>query len=391
MKFDLILVGGGLANGLIAHRLHTRHPGLKLLLVESEERLGGNHTWCFHHTDLSAAQLDWMQPFIEYRWPFYDVRFPGLRRRLSGGYYSFRGERLDSVLHDTLGEHILLNSRVKRVERNQIELDDGRQFDAGAVIDARGMTRCAHFSLAYQKFLGWSTVLQAPHGLEGPLLMDATVEQRDGYRFVYVLPLDERSALIEDTRYSDSPVLDKETMRTALQDYVRAKGWQVEQLQREEHGVLPIVLSGDIDGFWRDTQPGVARAGLRAALFHPTTGYSLPNAVGLADALCAEPTLEPDLLYQRVKDRSIRLWRDSSFFRLLNRMLFKAAEPEKRYRVLEQFYGLPEPLIQRFYAGTITPTDRLRLVSGAPPVPILRALRCLPGDDRPAPAELIQT
>ena len=29
------------------------------------------------------------------------------------------------------GEHILLNSRVKRVERNQIELDDGRQFDAG--------------------------------------------------------------------------------------------------------------------------------------------------------------------------------------------------------------------------------------------------------------------
>jgi lycopene beta-cyclase len=384
VTFDLILVGGGLANALIAYRVHTLHPELELLLVESDKHLGGNHTWCFHHGDLSESQHQWIQPFVEHHWPYYDVKFPGLERRIQGGYYSFTGTRLDAVLQGALGERALVASPVTAVERNAVKLADGRKFDCAAVIDARGMTNSARFSLAYQKFLGWSVLLQEPHGLEGPLLMDATVEQRDGYRFVYVLPLDERSALIEDTRYSDTPFLAKDAMRSAIGNYAQTRGWQVDEVRREEHGVLPIVLSGDIHGFWDDALPGVARAGLSAALFHPTTGYSLPNAVRLADALGQNPVLDPDTLHEQVRHRSIRLWKETSFFRLLNRMLFRAAEPEKRYRVLERFYGLPEPLISRFYAGTLAVGDRLRLVSGVPPVPILRALRCLPGDKRPA-------
>jgi lycopene beta-cyclase len=58
-------------------------------------------------------------------------------------------------------------------------------------------------------------------------------------------------------------------------------------------------------------------------------------------------------------------------------MLFRAAEPDQRYRVLERFYGLPEPLIRRFYAGRLRWSDRVRLVTGSPPVPIGRALGCV--------------
>ena len=43
---------------------------------------------------------------------------------------------------------------------------------------------------------------------------------------------------------------------------------------REECGSLPIPLGGDIGAFWRDD---VVRLGMRAGLFHPTTGYSLPD------------------------------------------------------------------------------------------------------------------
>ena len=44
------------------------------------------------------------------------------------------------------------------------------------------------------------------------------------------------------------------------------------------------VLGGDPQAFWREAN-GVPLAGLSAALFHPTTGYSLPEAVRLADRI----------------------------------------------------------------------------------------------------------
>ncbi len=90
---------------------------------------------------------------------------------------------------------------------------------------------------------------------------------------------------------------------------------------------------------------------MRAALFHPTTGYSLPEAVRLADAVAASPALDSAALYALTRARSREAWRRHRFFRLLNRMLYRAAEPGQRYRVLERFYRLPGPLIERFYAG----------------------------------------
>ncbi len=58
-------------------------------------------------------------------------------------------------------------------------------------------------------------------------------------------------------------------------------------------------------------------------------------------------------------------------------MLFLAAEPADRYRVLQHFYRLPEPVIHRFYAGKSTMMDKFRILSGKPPVPVGPALRSL--------------
>jgi len=80
---------------------------------------------------------------------------------------------------------------------------------------------------------------------------------------------------------------------------------------------------------------------------------------------------------EAIMGMSKTVWRERSFYRLLNRMLFRAAEPGQRYKVLERFYRLPTPLIERFYAGEATLGDKLRILSGKPPVPIGRALSCL--------------
>ena len=55
------------------------------------------------------------------------------------------------------------------------------------------------------------------------------------------------------------------------------------------------------------------------------------------------------------------------YARVLNWLLFCAYPPGERWHVLERFYRLPEPTIERFYALQMTARDRSRLLLGRPP------------------------
>ncbi len=378
----LVVVGGGLAGGLLAYRLARTRPDIALSLIESGSRLGGNHTWSFHATDLTPAQRGWLAPFVVRSWDAHEVRFPGFARRIDGGYHAVTSDRFHEVVVEALGERARRGAIAEAVGADGVTLE-GRRVEAACIVDARGLPAAGRRALGYQKFLGLGLRLHAPHGIRAPILMDATVEQIDGYRFLYVLPWDETSLLVEDTRYSDSAALDDASLRAEIERYVARQGWRVDVVLGEERGVLPIPLGGALEEF-TGAASEVPRAGMRAGLFHPTTGYSLPDAVRLADAIAAMPSLESRSLAAWIDAYAQERWRHGGFLRFLNRMLFRAAQPEARYRVLERFYRLPADTIRRFYAGRLTTLDRARLLVGRPPVPLGRAARCLFGNEVPA-------
>lgn len=371
----MLLAGGGLANGLIAYRLARKRPEISVRLVEGGDILGGGHTWSFFDTDVGSVG-DWISVFVAKSWSAYEVRFPRRRRQVGNFYRSITSQRFHQVLTAELGDRVVLNSRIEKLGSDWADLADGRRLTANLVIDGRGPAASPDLILGYQKFLGQTVRLAAEHGLDAPIIMDATVDQLEGYRFLYVLPWDARVLLIEDTRYTDGADLDRDGLRRGVADYARSRGWTIEAVLEEEEGVLPVALGGDIEAHWRRAEDA-ALSGLRAALFHPTTGYSLPDAVALADAICGLAAVDAASVERLIRERSIRLWHDRAFFRLLNRMLFRAARPGEHYRVLERFYGLPEALIARFYAARLTGLDKLRILSGKPPVPIRAALRCI--------------
>ena len=371
---DVILVGGGLANGLIAWRLRLLQPELRILLVEQGATLGGNHTWSFYQNDVTPSQLAWLQPLIVMRWPGYAVRFPTHGRTLDTVCYSISAERFHEVLTHALGDAVLLGAPVDIVDRNTVQIGT-LTLQAKVVIDGRGQQLSPHMRCAYQKFVGREVLLGEPHGQDIPIIMDATVPQNGGYRFVYTLPFDDCRILVEDTYYSNQPELDRGAVGDHIDRYIAGRGWKVKRVVREETGVLPIALSGDIEAFWRDKQGALPCSGLRAGLFHATTGYSLLFAVRLADMIAELDTLDADSVYRTTKDFSVQQWRRQGFMRLLNRMLFFASPPLQRYRILQRFYKLPQQLIERFYAAQPTWVDRLRILTGKPPVPVLSAFR----------------
>jgi lycopene beta-cyclase len=373
---DLAILGGGLAGGLICLALTRLRPEVRLAVIE-HAGLGGNHVWSHFAGDLDPSTEWLVEPLISYRWPAYDVAFPAHRRTLDTEYRSITSEQFAEVLRQQVPERIFVEGRVVGVDRGEIRLADGRQLAAAAVIDARGPGDPSTLDLGWQKFLGQTLHTTEPHGVSRPLVMDGSVEQVDGYRFVYLLPFGPHEIFVEDTYYSETPDLDEALLRSRITAYAQARGWQISGESRLERGVLPVVLGGNFEAYWRSTGTGLAKAGMRAGLFHPTTGYSLPDAVRLAGLVAKAPDLSHDALVALTHRHAAQTWARRGFYRALATMLFRAAEPEQRYQVLERFYRLSPDLVQRFYAANSTRLDQVRILAGRPPVPIGRAFGAL--------------
>jgi lycopene beta-cyclase len=373
----LVIAGGGLAGCLAALAIAQRRPDVELLLLEQEQRFGGDHIWSFFDGDVDDEDKWLVEPIVARRWPDHEVRFPKRSRTLGFGYSSIRSEQLDQAVRARLRpDQYRLGASIASVSATNLLLEDGETIVADAIIDARGAANLDGLDLAWQKFVGRTYRFNAPHGSARPVIMDALVDQVDGYRFVYTLPFSETELLIEDTYYSGSPALDVPGIGGKIDAYASEKGWEQERVTSEETGVLPVALGGEIDSLWSEG-PKVARLGLRGGFFHPTTGYSLPDAVRNATLLVEQKGLSSPTLHAFYRARAKSLWKERQFYRMLNRMLFRAAAPSERYRVLEHFYRLPDQVIARFYGGRSTALDKVRILSGKPPVPIGAALAAM--------------
>jgi lycopene beta-cyclase len=361
------IIGGGLQGCLMALMLSSLRPDARVTLVERELALCGNHTWSFHASDLSPRLKRAVPGLAERHWPAYRVAFPNLQRVLHGGYGSCSATHLARLVQGRAAatgriEIVLGKSAVQLSPREAI-LSDGTALPADLVVDARGPDRYepAALGTAYQKFFGIEYTLDSPLKDSLPTLKDACVPQRDGYRFFYVLPLTPRRVLLEDTYFSRSARLDAAAVEAEILAYARNNGLELRDAVRRESGVIPLPLAA------RRHVPddGVLHAGYGGGWFHPTTGYSFPVAARLAEFVATHP---PDFLgtpawraFVAAHDRQFR------YGAFLNRLLYGCFPPEQQWNVFERFYRLPEDLVARFYALSLTPADAARILIGRPP------------------------
>lgn len=364
-KHDYVLVGGGLQGGLIALALCARRTAPRIAIVEQGDRLGGNHTWCFHEADVPPALRAAVAPLVVTRWDGWRVRFPGRERRFAMPYAAVTSARLDAVVRERMaatGGDVMFGRGAIDIAANHIVLDGGEVVSGRAVIDARGpVSGLDRGSCGYQKFLGLELVLSRPHGLAEPMLMDATVPQTDGFRFVYALPLAADRLLVEDTYFSNQPALDTEMLRARVLGYAETLGLHVARVDREETGVLPMPWRGGPTP--RAGAPLVA--GYRGGFFHPATGYSFAIAARLAETVAK--VAPEEIAGPEVGALARRLRRQAWFAKGLNRLLFRWFEPGERWHVLDRFHRLPEETIRRFHALDMTLGDQARILVGRPP------------------------
>jgi lycopene beta-cyclase len=392
---DVIIVGGGLAGGLIALALHRHAPDYRFVVIEAGRTFGGHHRWSWFETDIRPKARGLMAGFALNGWDQgYDIAFPGLGRTLPTSYRSLASAEFHRALIAELPpERVMLETKAASLDAKGVTLADGTRLAGKRVVDCRPFKPSKALSGGWQVFLGQQFRCEEPHGLTRPVIMDANVDQLAphgngaAYRFVYVLPLSPTDVFIEDTYYADQPKMDAEVLKGRVAEYARRNGWKGEVVDSEA-GILPVISGGDFNAALAEVAtPGVALAGARGGFSHPLTSYTLPfavdNALAIAGLLARRPDLTGEELAAFCTRRAKRHWRATAYYRMLSRMLFEAAEPHKRVVVFEHFYALRGALVERFYAGRSTWPDRLRILTGKPPVAIPRAIRALFSSGKP--------
>jgi lycopene beta-cyclase len=299
-------------------------------------------------------------------WPGYLVAFPSLERTIDGRYSAVTSARLDEVASAAVrggpGSKLFLNTEVSDVDTHVVTLSSGGHLEGRVVIDSRGPPPpLGPAAAGYQKFLGLELELARPHDLDRPILMDATVDQSEGYRFFYILPLGPTRLLVEDTYFHEDPSLERGRLRDGVLGYATSRGWKATEVVREEVGVLPMPWAGSPDV----PRSGPLLGGYRGGWFHPGTGYSFPVAARLAEFVAGRPP--SDLFGADLRRFTREHIRQVRYVQLLNRFLFRWFPPSARIAIFARFYRLPRTTTERFYCLRLTWLDSLRLITVRPP------------------------
>ena len=372
---QFIFIGGGLAAGLAALRLTSTHKDIAITIIEKGERVGGEHTWCFHGSDLeysiSHHHNQWLQPLIAKSWDTYDVFFPQFHRRLPGTYHSIRSELFAKHIEQASNINIISKAKALSFDTTSVRLASGESLNADFVFDSRGFQTYDLKGHGFQKFIGRFIRTKTPHRFTRPVLMDSRVAQTDGYRFIYILPFSETQLLVEDTRYADTPDLNEPVIEQGILNYCKAMGIEVAEVIGHERGSLPLPLTAATQP--STTSVGIAKIGAAAGNFNAATGYSVVESIRFANWLGAKSRFDGQLTAE-IKKYNRDVWSRNQYARKLNSMLFVASAPQNRIAIMSRFYRHSPGLIQRFYSGQLTGTDKLRILAIRPPVALTRAL-----------------
>lgn len=288
LTYDLIISGGGMAGLSLIH--HIRKAGLtelRILLIEREEKLQNDRTWCFWE-----RQPGLFEAIVYRQWDHVAIHGDDARAlKLPLGDYRYkmiRGIDLYRYMDEMIAKDTYTTRLIACLEKIE-EVDDyvlahttagtwqGKHlFDSTHPFDPTGQK--GHHLL--QHFMGYVLKTEEPiFDVSLPDLMHFGIPQNDQCRFVYILPLAEDRALIEFTVFSDA-LLPREEYRSALNTYIRQRtgdvSWTVEE---EEFGVIPM-SDARTEEF---PSSRVIRIGTAGGYTNPATGYTfLPTQKRLA-------------------------------------------------------------------------------------------------------------
>jgi lycopene beta-cyclase len=249
-QYDYIVAGAGCAGlSLLMHMIQSgAFAGKKILLVDKEEKIKNDRTWCFWETTPGL-----FEPIVHQRWKrawFHGEGFSKPMDLLPYEYKLIRGIDFYAYCFSCIRQQPdidILFGEVQEIFSNAKEtfaVVNGEKMMADYIFNSilfhkPVLKKKEHYLL--QHFKGW--VIETTQPVFNPgeaTLMDFRTGQEQGTTFVYVMPFAPTRALIEYTLFTKSmlqPGGYDEGLKNYIRDVLQIGSYNILE---EETGVIPM-------------------------------------------------------------------------------------------------------------------------------------------------------
>ena len=277
-EYDFIIAGAGASGLSLAHHLNS--AGLQdksILLLDRAPKTLNDRTWCFWEAGQSP-----FEKAVFRQWNRVWFHGEGISKQLELAPYRYkmiRGLDFYRFMERWLAQQPNITVKYGNIERLEDAASgatvwlDGQPFGAQFAFSSlyKPQAPQAPFHYLLQHFKGW--VIQTPEPAfdsQAATFMDFRLEQGGEVRFAYVLPFDERTALVEYTLFS-AQMLPEAEFDAGLRDYIsRYLGLEEYQILETEFGSIPMTDAP----FAFQQSPHIFNIGIAGGRAKASTGYA---------------------------------------------------------------------------------------------------------------------
>lgn len=362
---DFLFIGLGAANSLLILTLYKSGllEGKTIAIIEPSSKLSDKKTFCFWSTKEELVTLN-LEELASCSWQ--QVKITAITKQSIQplSYYHVKGTDLTNKTKEVLSQCEVTHfsstlDNTPNIGSDYIEVTTGgsviqchKVFDSRPPAFSKLEKNQSHL---HQSFYGWKIKAdKQAFDTSSMVLMDFKIPQNHATQFIYFLPFESDTALVELTRFGKEK-LTKEEANTILQDYVQQFGTNFETLEVEV-GVIPM-HSGKIEV--AEFGENWINMGARANLLKCSTGYAF-------HAIAEDAILQTEALKSNRKPvRETKKSRFSFYDRLLLKILSNT--PLQGKRIFETlFEKVPVIIILKFLREKTTPSEEVFIFSKLP-------------------------
>lgn len=372
-SYDYIIAGGGASGlSLLHHILQSRLSDKSILIIDKENKAHNDRTWCFWELGINP-----FEEIVYHRWDALKFHSPSFSNTLELHPYNYKMIRgIDFYRY--VKEEAAKYPNVHFLQAEISELEDqngqalisagGKQFYGKFIFNSlrspSEQQKAENNNYLLQHFKGWVIKTPAPFFDPGQAtLMDFRVDQDGDCRFVYVLPTDRQTALVEYTLFSDQ-LLNEEAYDQALISYLR-DFFQLDDytIEHEEFGIIPMTDMA----YPPDEGQHIVNIGTAGGITKPSTGYTFmriqQDSIQIVDRLLKgkNPHRKPSAWQQRF------MLYDST---LLN-VMTKGSLPARDI-FTSLFKNNPPQRVFKFLDEQTTFWEEIKVANSVPTLPFLK-------------------